>query len=445
MPQHTTLYDDLTVKENLDFVASLYGLFLFARRRRIRTLLEWLDLSEASGRRAGQLSGGMRRRLQLACALVHDPDLVFLDEPTAGIDPLVRQAIWQELHRLRDAGRTLVITTQYVPEAEECDTVALIADGRLIAFAPPETLRRQAFGGQFLELETSTEVDVDRLLACPGVDEIRRIAARRLRILSSDPTLTAPAVVEAVEAQGASVTSVHEARPSFDEVFALLVRSGDRPASPTAPMPRSPTTESILPPGRTTRATASMATPTSPAFRAPTDPADGDEAAGRRRRPGPRRGRGPMSLLRRLLRILAVGGKEMVEIVRRPTALVSVIAGPVLILGLFGLGYLGQPPLRTEVVIPPGSGLSNDPTAYSSLAADRVTVVGVTSDVAAGRGGPALGRRRHPRHRAGRRPAAACAAVTRRSSPCEYDTVSPYRAFVARTAADQIVAAVNSS
>ncbi len=232
MPQHTTLYDDLTVKENLDFVASLYGLFLFARRRRIRTLLEWLDLSEASGRRAGQLSGGMRRRLQLACALVHDPDLVFLDEPTAGIDPLVRQAIWQELHRLRDAGRTLVITTQYVPEAEECDTVALIADGRLIAFAPPETLRRQAFGGQFLELETSTEVDVDRLLACPGVDEIRRIAARRLRILSSDPTLTAPAVVEAVEAQGASVTSVHEARPSFDEVFALLVRSGGSAGEP---------------------------------------------------------------------------------------------------------------------------------------------------------------------------------------------------------------------
>ena len=135
MPQHTTLYDDLTVKENLDFVASLYGLFLFARRRRIRALLEWLDLSEASGRRAGKLSGGMRRRLQLACALVHDPDLVFLDEPTAGIDPLVRQAIWQELHRLRDAGRTLVITTQYVPEAEECDTVALIADGRLVAFA----------------------------------------------------------------------------------------------------------------------------------------------------------------------------------------------------------------------------------------------------------------------------------------------------------------------
>jgi len=231
MPQHISLYDDLTVKENLDFVASLYGLFFRARRRRIHALLEWLDLSEAAGRRAGRLSGGMRRRLQLACALVHDPDLVFLDEPTAGIDPLVRQAIWQELHRLRDGGRTLVITTQYVPEAEECDVVALIAGGRLVAFAPPEALRRQAFGGQFLEVETSVEVDTDRLLACPGVDEIRRIAARRLRILSEDPTLTAPAVVAAVEAQGATVTSVHEARPSFDEVFALLVRSAEATAA----------------------------------------------------------------------------------------------------------------------------------------------------------------------------------------------------------------------
>ena len=82
----------------------------------------------------------MQRRLELACALVHEPALLFLDEPTAGIDPLLRETIWEELHRLRDAGRTLLVTTQYVNEAEECDQVALIADGRLIALAPPEEL-----------------------------------------------------------------------------------------------------------------------------------------------------------------------------------------------------------------------------------------------------------------------------------------------------------------
>jgi ABC-2 type transport system ATP-binding protein len=120
MPQHVSLYDDLTVTENLDFVASLYGLFLFRRRARIRALLDWLELTDARKRRAGDLSGGMRRRLQLACALVHDPELVFLDEPTAGIDPLVRQGIWRELHRLREAGRTLLVSCAAEPSAASC-------------------------------------------------------------------------------------------------------------------------------------------------------------------------------------------------------------------------------------------------------------------------------------------------------------------------------------
>ena len=234
MPQHVSLYDDLTVTENLDFVASLYGLFMFRRRRRIGALLDWLELGDARKRRAGDLSGGMRRRLQLACALVHDPELVFLDEPTAGIDPLVRQSIWRELHRLREAGRTLLITTQYVPEAEECDAVALIAEGRLIAFASPEELRRRAFGGQLLEVETSDAVDADRLQADVAVEEVRRIGPRRVQVLSQDAATATPAVIAGVEAQGSSVTSIHEARPSFDEVFALLVR-GSQPEETGAP------------------------------------------------------------------------------------------------------------------------------------------------------------------------------------------------------------------
>ncbi len=169
----------------------------------------------------------MRRRLQLACALVHDPELVFLDEPTAGIDPLVRQSIWRELHRLREAGRTLVITTQYVPEAEECDAVALIAEGRLIAYASPEDLRRRAFGGQLLEVETSDPVDVDRLRTDVSADDVRRLGPRRVQVLSQDAATIAPAVLAGAEAQGATVTSIHEARPSFDEVFALLVRGSE--------------------------------------------------------------------------------------------------------------------------------------------------------------------------------------------------------------------------
>ena len=445
MPQHVSLYDDLTVTENLDFVASLYGLFMFRRRRRIGALLDWLELGDARKRRAGDLSGGMRRRLQLACALVHDPELVFLDEPTAGIDPLVRQSIWRELHRLREAGRTLLITTQYVPEAEECDAVALIAEGRLIAFASPEELRRRAFGGQLLEVETSDPVDADRLQADVAVEEVRRIGPRRVQVLSQDAATATPAVIAGVEAQGSTVTSIHEARPSFDEVFALLVR-GSEPEETGAPAEASSDEPA---------AHEAALAPLPPADGAGDDrdlpPADDDDerrlsAAASRARPreprAPARGGGAMSVMRRLLRIFAVAGKETVEILRRPMALVSVVAGPVLILGLFGLGYLGQPPLRAELVIPPDSGLASDPASYSSLASDRVTVVGVTPDVATAR----------ERLRAGEAdiiviaPADAEERLAQGEQAVlrvEYDTVSPYRAFIATTAADQLVAAVN--
>ncbi len=124
MPQHFVLYEELTASENLSFVASLFGLLWPKRGRRVKEMLKVVDLWEARGRRARQLSGGMQRRLELACALVHDPLLLFVDEPTAGLDPMLRQKIWDEFRRLREVGRTLVVTTQYVGEAEYCDEVA---------------------------------------------------------------------------------------------------------------------------------------------------------------------------------------------------------------------------------------------------------------------------------------------------------------------------------
>jgi ABC-2 type transport system ATP-binding protein len=223
MPQNVALYDDLTVAENLDFAASMFGLFRPTRRRRIKAILAWLELEDARSRRAGQLSGGMRRRLQLGCALIHDPQLVFLDEPTSGIDPIVRQAIWTELHRLRDAGRTLIVTTQIVTEAEECDTVALIAAGRLIACASPEALRREAFGGELLDVETSAMIDAEQLQRLPGIDGVRQLTPRRLNVVAQDAASATPAVVSAIEAAGVAVTSIQTLRPSFDEVFVRLV------------------------------------------------------------------------------------------------------------------------------------------------------------------------------------------------------------------------------
>jgi ABC-2 type transport system ATP-binding protein len=223
MPQLFTLYPDLTAKENVDFVASLFGMLFRGRHRRVREVLELVDLWSARSKRASDLSGGMQRRLELACALVHEPAMLFLDEPTAGIDPLLRARVWDELRRLRDAGRTLLVTTQYVNEAELCDDVALIANGRLVAFAPPEELRRTAIGGHVVDIETNRAFDGSELRDLSVVLEIRQSGPRTLRVIVEDAGTATPEVVEAINGRGGDVATAREHRPSFDEVFAALV------------------------------------------------------------------------------------------------------------------------------------------------------------------------------------------------------------------------------
>lgn len=223
MPQLFTLYPDLTARENVDFVASLFGILWRTRHRRTREVLQLVDLWDARGRRAGALSGGMQRRLELACALVHHPALLFLDEPTAGIDPLLRGRIWDELHRLRDEGRTLIVTTQYVNEAEACDAVALISGGRLVALAPPEELRRSAVGGDVIVIETTAPFDGGMLRDLAPVRTVEQPDPRHVRVIVDDAAAALPDVVEAVRTRGGEVASASESRPSFDAVFATLV------------------------------------------------------------------------------------------------------------------------------------------------------------------------------------------------------------------------------
>ena len=223
MPQLFTLYPDLTARENVDFVGSLFGLLFRRRRKRVREVLEVVELWDARDRRASAMSGGMQRRLELACALVHEPPLLFLDEPTAGIDPILRAAVWDELHRLRDQGRTILVTTQYVGDAEDCDQVALIADGRLIAFAPPDELRRAALGGDVIEVETAGLFDAVAIESVDGVISVRQRSPRAFSATVDDAASGLPTVVDAVTSGGAEVVSAQEVRPTFDEVFAVLV------------------------------------------------------------------------------------------------------------------------------------------------------------------------------------------------------------------------------
>lgn len=162
MPQASVLFPNLSVWSNLQFVASLYALPV-RRRRRLRGLLELVDMWEHRHKRLDRCSGGMQRRAALAAALVTDPDLLFLDEPTAGVDPLLRERFWEHFHAVRDTGRTIVVSTQYVGEAALCDLVAVMARGRLIALATPDDLRR-AIGGDVTDGASVSFDDVFRAL-----------------------------------------------------------------------------------------------------------------------------------------------------------------------------------------------------------------------------------------------------------------------------------------
>jgi ABC-2 type transport system ATP-binding protein len=237
MPQLFSLYEDLNAQENVGFVAALYGIGPFRRRGRIRRALEVVDLWDARDRLARDLSGGMQRRLELACALVHEPDVLFVDEPTAGIDPLLRQAIWDELRKLRDEGRTLVVTTQYLTEAEYCDRVALIVDGELVALDAPAVLRQMVFGGDVLQVDTGRAVDPEDLAGIGGVTNVRQTAPRQLMVTVQDAGSLTPRIIDALRERGGEVLGIEEHQPTFDEVFTGLVeqRRAARGASATEP------------------------------------------------------------------------------------------------------------------------------------------------------------------------------------------------------------------
>lgn len=227
MPQLGALYPNLSMYENLQFVASLYELPLRNRRAVIADALAFVDLADRGSTLMADASGGMQRRVALAASLMHEPDVLFLDEPTAGLDPVLRQRLWDSFGRLRDEGRTLVVTTQYVGEAAHCDKVALIVDGRLLTYATPAGLRRKAFGGDYLDvvLRKPSATYPKRL---QGLDEVLSVEhtsgdGRHLRVLVRNADTGTAALRRAAERRLVRVASIAPHVPSYDEAFVRIV------------------------------------------------------------------------------------------------------------------------------------------------------------------------------------------------------------------------------
>lgn len=224
--QHFVLYPELTVWENLNFAASFYGVSLF-RGRHLNKLLDFVELKEDRNKLAGTLSGGMKRRLSLAATLVHNPELLFLDEPTAGIDPILRRKFWDYFKELQSEGRTLFVTTQYVGEAAYCDFVGVMYAGRLLMVETPENLRKKAFGGELVHIKTTDWISHDsrkNLESLPFVQgKIKVINDREMEVIVDEASEAMSPLVDACRSEGITIETIEEILPPFDDVFVRLI------------------------------------------------------------------------------------------------------------------------------------------------------------------------------------------------------------------------------
>jgi len=223
LPQRFGLYGDLTVLENINFYADLYQVPKKSRVERIERLLQFANLKPFGKRKAQDLSGGMKQKLGLICALIHTPQILFLDEPTTGVDPLSRRDFWVILYDLLKGGVTILFSTSYLDEAERCSRIGMIYQGELLIADTPAAVKTQ-MKGTILELRTENNQRSIRMLE--GVESLRGLvlSGDKIHVLVGDPQEGEQVIRDGLKAKGMGILDLMVVRPSLEDAFVSMVR-----------------------------------------------------------------------------------------------------------------------------------------------------------------------------------------------------------------------------
>jgi ABC-2 type transport system ATP-binding protein len=231
MSQKFSLYDDLTVEQNIDFFTGMYGVSRERRKQRKDYVLQMANLTERRHSLTATLSGGWKQRLALGCAILHDPPVVFLDEPTSGVDPIARAAFWDLIRDLSRTGHTIFVTTHYMDEAENCHRLALMYRGKVIALGTPDELRRDLGSHSLLRLDTSAPLDTMRAIEqVPGVVDVA-IFGGGLHVVVDHPDAAMGHIRGKLAELGIEVRRLEQIPPSLEDVFVALIEAEDRKAA----------------------------------------------------------------------------------------------------------------------------------------------------------------------------------------------------------------------
>jgi ABC-2 type transport system ATP-binding protein len=221
MSQKFALYDELTVRENLEFYAGVYGV---RSKERLRESLESAGVTEFAGIQAGQLSGGWRQRLALACALVHQPKLMFLDEPTSGVDPVARREFWDRIYLLAEHGTTIFVSTHYMDEAEHCGRVGFMHSGKLLAIDTPAVLKATRLRGEAWDIATDKLVEGLAALNTMECVQQASMAGDKLHVITSPGDCSVDLIMRTLTAQGITDVQAALADATLEDVFVSLAR-----------------------------------------------------------------------------------------------------------------------------------------------------------------------------------------------------------------------------